>query len=275
MKVYADSARAEADYADRLRKAGVRRSPVDGLPVSLKDLFDVAGDVTRAGSKILERIAGKARCAGASRGCAPPARSSSAAPTWSSSRSAASGLNPHYGTPQNPVGPRRPARVPGGSSSGARGGAGRRHVRDGARLGHARLDSQARRRCAAWPASSPPRAACRARARFRFPSRSIRSVRSPIRSPAAPPTTRCSPARARRPLPPLPAKGLRLLLPRSSALDDLDTEVDGALSSARSRRLSSAGAALERGPVPAFDRQAEYFKGGGFAGAEAYHIHVR
>jgi aspartyl-tRNA(Asn)/glutamyl-tRNA(Gln) amidotransferase subunit A len=53
MKVYADSARADADHADRLRKAGIRRSPVDGLPVSVKDLFDVAGDVTRAGSKVL------------------------------------------------------------------------------------------------------------------------------------------------------------------------------------------------------------------------------
>ena len=48
------SALAEADFSDRLRKGGVRRSPVDGLPVSLKDLFDVAGDVTRAGSKILQ-----------------------------------------------------------------------------------------------------------------------------------------------------------------------------------------------------------------------------
>src|SRR5258707_8853091 len=48
MKVYAESARADADYADRLRKQGVRRSPIDGLPVSLKDLFDVAGPVTRA-----------------------------------------------------------------------------------------------------------------------------------------------------------------------------------------------------------------------------------
>ena len=44
LKVCADSARADADYADRLRKGGVRRSPVDGLPVSLKDLFDVAGE---------------------------------------------------------------------------------------------------------------------------------------------------------------------------------------------------------------------------------------
>src|SRR5687767_8070552 len=57
LKVHAESARAEADAADRLRKAGVRRSAVDGLPVSLKDLFDVAGDVTRAGSRVLEKSA--------------------------------------------------------------------------------------------------------------------------------------------------------------------------------------------------------------------------
>ena len=41
LKVHADSARADAEHADRLRKHGVRRSPIDGLPVSLKDLFDV------------------------------------------------------------------------------------------------------------------------------------------------------------------------------------------------------------------------------------------
>src|SRR6187431_2989460 len=53
MKVYAESARADSDQADRLRKAGIVRSAVDGLPVSVKDLFDVGGDVTRAGSKLL------------------------------------------------------------------------------------------------------------------------------------------------------------------------------------------------------------------------------
>ena len=34
-----------------------------------------------------------------------------------------------------------------------------------------------------------------------------------------------------------------------------------------------AGAIVTEEPVPAFDRQGEYFKGGGFAGAEAYAIH--
>src|SRR5882762_7413699 len=65
LKVYADPARADADHADRLRKAGVRRSPVDGLPVSLKDLFDVAGDVTRAGSRVRENISPAKSDAGA------------------------------------------------------------------------------------------------------------------------------------------------------------------------------------------------------------------
>src|SRR5712691_4473427 len=116
LKVYGESARAEADYADKLRKAGVRRSPVDGLPVSLKDLFDVAGDVTRAGSKVLA------------------IKAKSDAPAVARLRAAGAifigrtnmvefafgglGLNPHYGTPKNPY-DRRNGRVPGGSTSGA------------------------------------------------------------------------------------------------------------------------------------------------------------
>jgi len=70
----------------------------------------------------------------------------------------------------------------------------------------------------------------------------------------------------------LDLKGLRLLLPRSSALADLDRAVeqtfDGAL-----KRFARLGARVDEKPVPAFDRQAEYFKGGGYAGAEAYYIH--
>src|SRR5262245_44899645 len=102
LKVYADAARADADSADRLRKRGVRRSPVDGLPVSLKDRFDVAGDVTRAGSRILEK--------------APPAKADAAAVARLRAAGAifvgrtnmvefafgVVGLNPHYGTPKNP-----------------------------------------------------------------------------------------------------------------------------------------------------------------------------
>src|SRR5258706_5447622 len=117
MKIHAESARADADHADRLRKAGVRRSAVDGLPISVKDLYDIAGDVTRAGSKVL---AGAPAAADA-----PAVASLRAAGAIIVGRSnmvgfafGAVGTNPHYGTPKNPW-DRKVGRVPGGSSSGA------------------------------------------------------------------------------------------------------------------------------------------------------------
>src|SRR5215217_7585834 len=57
LKTYSETALAEADHSDRLRRAGIVRSAVDGIPISVKDLYDVAGDVTRAGSKVLDDAA--------------------------------------------------------------------------------------------------------------------------------------------------------------------------------------------------------------------------
>src|SRR5215475_3861307 len=53
LTVYADAARAAADAADARAKAGISLGVLDGAIVSIKDLFDVAGEPTRAGSKIL------------------------------------------------------------------------------------------------------------------------------------------------------------------------------------------------------------------------------
>ena len=50
LRVYAEQARA----AGRRQDAGVARDPLAGIPVSIKDLFDVAGEVTAAGSKVLQ-----------------------------------------------------------------------------------------------------------------------------------------------------------------------------------------------------------------------------
>jgi aspartyl-tRNA(Asn)/glutamyl-tRNA(Gln) amidotransferase subunit A len=52
-RVTADRARAEAAAAEARAKAGRRLSPLDGVPVSWKDLFDTAGVATEAGSKLL------------------------------------------------------------------------------------------------------------------------------------------------------------------------------------------------------------------------------
>jgi aspartyl-tRNA(Asn)/glutamyl-tRNA(Gln) amidotransferase subunit A len=116
IKVYADSALAEADFSDRLRKGGVRRSPVDGLPVSLKDLFDVAGDITRAGSKVLNEQADADAAAVArlrAAGAVFVGRTNMVEFAFGTT-----GINPHYGTPKNPW-DRKTGRIPGGSSSGA------------------------------------------------------------------------------------------------------------------------------------------------------------
>lgn len=53
-RVTADRARAEAQAANLRAKAGQRLSPLDGVPISWKDLFDTAGTGTEAGTKLLE-----------------------------------------------------------------------------------------------------------------------------------------------------------------------------------------------------------------------------
>jgi len=63
-------------------------------------------------------------------------------------------------------------------------------------------------------------------------------------------------------------------VPRSSLFDDLDAQVGRAVEAALSK-LAAAGAAITERAVPEFDRQPDYFKGGGYAGAEAYAIHRR
>jgi len=270
LKVYADAARADAAHADRLRQAGVRRSAVDGLPVSLKDLFDVAGEVTRAGSRIRENF--------------PSAKID--APAVARLRAAGAvfigrtnmvefafggvGFNPHYGTPKNPY-ERKIGRVPGGSSSGAAvaqadgmavmslGSDTRGSIRGPAALcGVTGWKPTARRvpREGAFPLS--------------FTLDSIGPLANSVACCAA--YDAILAGEPEGPLPRLEAKGLRLLLPRSSALDELDRDVAAAFDSSL-RILSRVGAILEERPVPQFDRQGEYFKGGGYAGAEAYHIH--
>jgi len=270
LKLYTDTARAEAEHSDRLRAAGVVRSPADGLPVSVKDLFDVGGDVTRAGSKILADAA--------------PARAD--APVVARLRAAGAvivgrtnmvefafgplGFNPHYGTPRNPW-DRATGRVPGGSSSGAAvaqadgmcvmalGSDTRGSIRIPAALcGLAGFKPTARRvpREGAFPLS--------------FTLDSI----GPLANSVACCATYDAILAGEPPVPPvaLPPRGLRLLLPRSSALEDLDAKV-GADFEIALKRLSVAGVVLSEVAVPAFDRQNEYFKGGGFAGAESYAIH--
>lgn len=51
--VDADGAREQAQAADDERRRGIDRGPLHGVPVSIKDLIDIAGQVTTAGSQVL------------------------------------------------------------------------------------------------------------------------------------------------------------------------------------------------------------------------------
>jgi len=269
IRVYADGARAAAEAQDRLRAAGYVASPLAGLPVSIKDLFDVAGERTLAGSKALDD--------------APPARRD--APIVARLRAAGAvligrtnmvefafsgvGINPHYGTPGNPFDRRR---IPGGSSSGApvsvadrfaavaigtdTGGSVRipaafcgvvgfkptqkRVPRDGATPLSTTLDS-------VGPLANS--VACCA----------VTDAVMAGEAPAVPPA--------------LPAGLLRLGVPQTVVLDDLDADVAAAFERACST-LSRAGARLVDLPLAELGEYATINAKGGFSPSEAYAWHA-
>jgi aspartyl-tRNA(Asn)/glutamyl-tRNA(Gln) amidotransferase subunit A len=108
-------ARAEAAAAADRAARGVRRGPLDGVPVSLKDLFDTAGVETEAGTRLL---AGRTPDRDAAAVAALTAAGLVAIGKTHLSELAFSGLgvNPTVATAPNVHGP---GLAPGGSSSGA------------------------------------------------------------------------------------------------------------------------------------------------------------
>lgn len=70
-RLYVESARREADASDRRRQTGAGLGPLDGKIVSIKDLFDVAGEPTLAGSIIRRNSPPAQKMHSSSSGCAP------------------------------------------------------------------------------------------------------------------------------------------------------------------------------------------------------------
>jgi aspartyl-tRNA(Asn)/glutamyl-tRNA(Gln) amidotransferase subunit A len=116
--LFADSARASARAADAAQAAGRAPGALAGLPVSVKDLYDIAGRTTMAGSLLRAGEPAAAHDAPA----VARLRAAGAAVTGLTNMSefafSGVGINPHHGTPRNPA-DGAVARVPGGSSSGA------------------------------------------------------------------------------------------------------------------------------------------------------------
>jgi aspartyl-tRNA(Asn)/glutamyl-tRNA(Gln) amidotransferase subunit A len=117
MTVYAEQARAAATQVDAQRRRGMVASPLAGIPISIKDLLDEAGQTTLGGSTVLigqppalvdSTVVARLRKAGA----VIIGRTNTVEFAYTGL-----GINPHYGTPKN-VYDRAAGRIPGGSTSG-------------------------------------------------------------------------------------------------------------------------------------------------------------
>ena len=265
-RLYPAAAQAAASHADALRAAGVMQSPLAGLPVSIKDLLDVAGEPTLAGSLVL-RDAAPALCD------APVLqrlRHAGAAIIGKTNMTefafSGLGLNPHYGTPRNPA-DTTVARIPGGSSSGA-------------------AVSVAAGMCVAAIGSDTggsiriPAALCGMvgfkPTQRRVPTAGALPLSTTLDTLGA--ITRSvddcilldailadSPLNVAH----LPLRGMRLAVPQTLVLDDLDAQVAAAFTASLTR-LSAAGAQVTTLPLRLLN---DYLVLSQFSGAEAYAWH--
>src|SRR6201996_9407179 len=226
-----DAALEAADAMDRLRKAHAAPTRFAGIPVSIKDLFDIKGQVTRAGSRVLEDSAPAEKDASAvarlrRAGFVVIGRTNMTEFAYSGI-----GINPHYGTPKG-AWQRDVGHVPGGSSSGAA-------VSIVARMAYGALDSFG-------PLAN---------------STQCCATLDAVLADEPPPT-----------IAPRPIKGLRLAVPMTVALDDLDDAVAKTFERALAT-LSRAGALIEHIEVPEFLDVGVMNAKGGFAASESYAWH--
>ena len=263
-----DQARDAADAQDRLRRAGYVASPLAGLPVSIKDLFDVAGERTRAGSKALDDSAPATRDAAIVMRLRQAGAVLIGRTNMTEFAFSGVGINPHYGTPGNPF---DRARIPGGSSSGAA-----VSVKDGAAAVAIGTDTGGSVRI---PAALCGLVGFKPTQR-RVPLAGALPLSSTLDSigPLGNSVACCAVTDAvlagevtEAPVP-LPVAGLRLGVPQSFVLDGLDDDVAAAFARALSA-LSRAGARVTDLPLAEFADYPAINTTGGFSAAEAFAWH--
>ena len=269
LTVYRDQAKAAADAADARAKAGVSLGPVDGTIVSIKDLFDVAGEVTRVGSKV---FAEEGKPAAADALVVRRLRAGGAIIVAKTNMSEFAytgiGANPHFGTPGNPADRKR---VPGGSSSGAAVAAadGMCEIAIGTDTGGSCRIPGALCGVVGYKPSRQ-----RIPTNGAFPlSYIIDSIGSIARSVEA--CARADAVMANEtyvPLEPVPLAGLRIGVAEGYPLENLDGTVDLKFSDAVAR-LKKAGAHLSKEKLSLLDEMAQVNSKGGVQPAEAFAIH--
>ncbi len=270
VKVHGEQALAMADAMDTLRRVRREPSPYAGIPVSLKDLFDIAGEPTPAGSRVLAGAAPAAVHAPVvqrmlSAGFVPIGRTNMTEFAFSGL-----GINPHHGTPCSPWD--RPARrIPGGSSSGAA-----VSVSDGMAIAGLGTDTGGSCRI---PAAFCGIVGYKPTAR-RVPIAGVLPLAPSLDSigPLAPSVACCAVIDAvlagEAPVSPKPANmnGLRLAVPTNIVLQGLDAVVTDAFERTLAA-LSGAGARIVHTHFAALDEVSAVNAQGGFAAAEAYAWH--
>lgn len=269
LTVYAEAARAAADASDIRMRAGRALGPLDGVIVSIKDLFDVAGEVTRAGSKVL-LAEGTVAVADAPAVVRLRAAGAVIVAKTNMTEFAFSGvgLNPHFGTPGNP---HDRSRIPGGSTSGGAVAVvdGMCDIAIGSDTGGSTRIPAALCGIVGWKPSKQ-----RVPTDGAFPlSHTLDSI-----GPMARTVADCVRADAVmagetwQDLAPTPLKGLRVALARGLPFADLDDTVETWISSAINQ-IGKAGADVFELPIPLLDAMMAINARGGFAPAEAYTLH--
>ena len=265
-----EAALEAADAMDRLRKAGAAPSRFAGIPVSIKDLFDIKGQVSRAGSRALDDSA--------------PATAD--APVVARLRRAGFviigrtnmtefaysgiGINPHYGTPKS-AWQRNVGHVPGGSSSGAA-------VSIADRMAYGALGTDTGGSCRIPAAYNGIVGYKPTQNRIPLDGGVPLSFTLDSYGPLANSVQCCATldaVLADEALPivqPRPIKGMRLAVPMTVAMDDLDDAVAKTFARAL-ERLSRAGALIEHMEVPEFLDVGVMNAKGGFAASESYAWH--
>jgi aspartyl-tRNA(Asn)/glutamyl-tRNA(Gln) amidotransferase subunit A len=268
--VDAEAAIEAAEAMDRLREIKAAPSRYAGIPVSIKDLFDIRGQVTRAGSRALEDSApAEADATVVARlrraGFVVIGRTNMTEFAYSGI-----GINPHYGTPKS-VWRRNVGHVPGGSSSGAA-------VSVADRMAHGALGTDTGGSCRI-PAAFNGIVGFKPTQR-RVPLAGGVPLSSTLDSfgPLARSVGCCAvldAVLAGEPivlLQPRPIKGMRLAVPTTVALDELEDEVARTFERALDT-LSRQGALIERIAVPEFLDVGVMNTKGGFTAAESYAWH--
>jgi aspartyl-tRNA(Asn)/glutamyl-tRNA(Gln) amidotransferase subunit A len=265
-----DAAIEAADAMDHLRKANAAPSRFAGIPVSIKDLFDIRGQVTRAGSRALEdSAAAEADAPVVARlrraGFVVIGRTNMTEFAYSGI-----GINPHYGTPKSAWN-RKAGHVPGGSSSGAA-------VSIADRMAYGALGTDTGGSCRIPAAFNGIVGYKPTQRRVPLDGGVPLSFSLDSFGPLANSVACCAvldavlAAEPVAPLAPRPIKGMRLAVPTTVALDDLDDAVAKTFERAL-ETLSRAGALIERIAVPEFLDVGVMNTKGGFAAAESYAWH--